>query len=76
MDNGYDTLSKALDRIVALEAQLAEARKDGDRLDALERLAEENSIGGLLIHSKSNRETTRTQCSPANLMHALPCEHR
>ena len=29
----YETLNKALDRIVALEAELAEARKDGERLD-------------------------------------------
>lgn len=33
----YETLNKALDRIVALEAELAEARKDGERLDWLAR---------------------------------------
>lgn len=37
-------------KVAALEAALAEARKDGERLDALEALAGDNKGGGLLLH--------------------------
>jgi hypothetical protein len=33
-----------------LEAELAEARKDGERLSALESLVSDNKGGGLLLH--------------------------
>ena len=37
-------------RVEALETELAEARKDGERLDALEALIGDNKGGGLLLH--------------------------
>lgn len=45
-----EDLRDAHARIAALEAELEEARKDGERLDALEALAGDNRGGGLLLH--------------------------
>lgn len=42
--------NNATARIAKLETELAEARKDGERLDALEALIGDNKGGGLLLH--------------------------
>ena len=46
-----DLLTK---RIAELEAQLAEAQKDSERLEELERLVEANMDGGLLLHHQTS----------------------
>lgn len=44
------TLGEMRSRIAELETELAEARKDGELLDALEKLVANNKRGGLLLH--------------------------